>query len=369
MSAKATVRQVPFGPGRVLAVSDVHGNLPMLRGALAAAGFTQSDTLVIVGDLVEKGPDSLGTLRYVMELSRRQRVYCVRGNCDDLVVEFADGTWSGSPAFYRQYLRTWGERCLLLQMGRLAGLTCRGEEDMPALRRAVCRNFAPELDFLRAMPVILEMPQYLFVHGGVPGEEGLEELDAWQCMKNDGFLHRAGVFRRWCVVGHWPVMLYRTDLPCAAPIADAGRRILSLDGGCSLTPDGQLNVAILPRRPEGEIPWVGYDRLPLVTALDAQRPSGESVNVCFGRHQVEVLSRNGEFARCRHLESGRELDILSDFLYEADGATYTQDATDYRLAVEPGDTLSLVRRVRGGCLAKKSSVTGWYFGRFRENQA
>ena len=56
--------------GRLLAVSDVHGNLPWLRGLLERARFSSEDALVLVGDLVEKGPESLATLRYVIDLSR-----------------------------------------------------------------------------------------------------------------------------------------------------------------------------------------------------------------------------------------------------------------------------------------------------------
>ena len=51
-------------------------------------GLTPSDILVLVGDLLEKGPDSLALLRYVMELSRTHTVYPLCGNCDGLVLRF-----------------------------------------------------------------------------------------------------------------------------------------------------------------------------------------------------------------------------------------------------------------------------------------
>ena len=73
---KAVVRSIPFPEnGRLLAVSDVHGNLPWLRGLLEKVGFSTDDALVLVGDLVEKGTDSLSTLRYVMELSNTHTVH------------------------------------------------------------------------------------------------------------------------------------------------------------------------------------------------------------------------------------------------------------------------------------------------------
>ena len=90
---KAVVRPIPFPTnGRLLAVSDVHGNLPWLKGLLDKVGFTPDDALVLVGDLVEKGPDSLATLRYVMELARTHTVHALCGNCDNLAVDFMDGS-------------------------------------------------------------------------------------------------------------------------------------------------------------------------------------------------------------------------------------------------------------------------------------
>ena len=363
MARKARVVRTEFPAGRrVLAVSDIHGNLPFLKGVLAAAGYGRSDILVLVGDLVEKGPDSLATLRYIMDLAEKGAVYCLRGNCDNLVPAFV-AERGAEERFYRFYLSVWGERSLLLQMGRSAGLSARGPEDLPALRAAVEERFAPELAFLSAMPEVLVTPDYLFVHGGVDDEERPEDMDAWKCMKYDNFLPRGRSFRRWCVVGHWPVTLYEPAVPKARPLLLEGRRIASIDGGCSLELGGQLNALVLPETPGGAFSWFSYDGLPTAEALDRQEASADSVNIRWGRNRVEVLERGEPLSLCRHLETGRVLEVLTDYLYERDGETRCEDSTDYRLAVEPGDRLSVVRRLADRALVKKDGVTGWYFGR------
>ena len=71
-------------------------------------------------------------------------------------------------------------------------------------------------------------------------------------------------------------------------------------------------------------------------------------------------------SRCRHLESGRELYILTSSLRRTGERLWCEDSTDYRLPVEPGDRLSLVARTSRGCLMKKNGVTGWYFGRLAD---
>lgn len=367
MHRLARVVRTRFPAGRrVLAISDIHGNLPFLQGVLSAARYGPEDILVLVGDLVEKGPDSLSTLRYIMQLAQCSDVYCLRGNCDDLVCDFVREDGEIQKEFYERYLRLWGERCLLLQMGRAAGFMPRGPEDLPALRQVVREQFAPELEFLESLPEILITPDYLFVHGGVADEDRLEGLPAWKCMKNDDFLSQGHSFRRWCVVGHWPVTLYDPWVPRARPLLVPERHIASIDGGCSLKLDGQLNTLVLPEMPGGAFSWFAYDGLPTAVALEHQVPSADSINVRWGRNALEVLERGPELCRCRHLESGRVLEIPTEYLY-ADGAvTRCEDATDYRLAVEPGDVLSVVLRLSDRALVKKDGVTGWYFGRMDE---
>ena len=153
MHRLARVVRTRFPAGRrVLAISDIHGNLPFLQGVLKAARYGPEDILVLVGDLVEKGPDSLSTLRYIMELAGHNDVYCLRGNCDDLVCDFVREDGEIQKGFYERYLRLWGERCLLLQMGRAAGFVPRGPEDLPALRRVCGSSLPRNWTFWRACP-------------------------------------------------------------------------------------------------------------------------------------------------------------------------------------------------------------------------
>ena len=60
---------------RVLVVSDIHANIPYFDGVLSRAGFCDDDILIIDGDFLEKGTQSLEMLHRVMELSSRENVY------------------------------------------------------------------------------------------------------------------------------------------------------------------------------------------------------------------------------------------------------------------------------------------------------
>jgi hypothetical protein len=65
--------------GRTLIVGDVHGCRAELEALLDGVKFTTGDQLVLVGDLVARGPDSLG----VLDVARRVGALFVRGNHEE----------------------------------------------------------------------------------------------------------------------------------------------------------------------------------------------------------------------------------------------------------------------------------------------
>ena len=368
MGKMAVVRPLEIPPGRrVLVVSDIHGALLLLKGALRKANFTREDILIVLGDMMERSEGSLDTLRYVIELSRTHTVHTLLGNCDNVTLAFFDGEEKLPAAFYKRWFARFGERCALVKMARLAGVSLDDPGDWPAARGALEKAFAPELAFLRSLPHILINDDYLLVHGGVPREDRLTGLSSFEVMKNDDFLGQNLAFQRWVIVGHWPVTLYRGDIPSAAPIILPDRHIVSIDGGATLKLDGQVNVLILPQRPGEGFSWVGEDGFPTATALERQDPSPDPINIRYGRSDLEILEEGEELTLCRHLESGRTLRVLTEFLRRRpDGTVWCEDSTDYLLPVTPGDTISLVRETSYGALAKKDGVTGWYLGRYEK---
>ena len=66
--------------GRHVIVGDVHGQRATLQRLLEVVDLEPSDTLVLVGDLVDRGADSAGTVRDLRALATRQPVVLVKGN-------------------------------------------------------------------------------------------------------------------------------------------------------------------------------------------------------------------------------------------------------------------------------------------------
>jgi len=346
-------------PGRrILVISDVHGNLPYLKGLLDKVGYSADDILILDGDLTEKGPASLDTLRYVAALAETHEIHAVSGNCDwwiPLLYEL------GAPEDNCWYLNA-KPRCLLRQMCDELGIPVFPEMDFLAARDACAAAFPKEFAFLRAMPEILETPRFTFVHGGLPEGEP-DTWDAWKCMKYDHFLTTSRRFDKWVIVGHWPVVLYHENTVDANPVFDFGKKIISIDGGCVLKDDGQLNALIIPHRDSEDFSFAAYDPFPTATVCEAQTASARSYYIRWGDAQVQVLQRGGEFSHIRHVRTGYEMEVLTKYLLGDGEVCSVNDCTDYVLPLSPGDTVSVVETTSRGYFVKHNGVSGWYSGK------
>ena len=78
----ARVQKLDTRDRRIIAVSDIHANMPYFRGLLEKISFSDADELIIDGDFLEKGEKSLETLRFIMKLAERGNCRVVCGNCD-----------------------------------------------------------------------------------------------------------------------------------------------------------------------------------------------------------------------------------------------------------------------------------------------
>ncbi len=346
---------------RIIVISDIHGNLAYLRGLTDKLHLRPDDQLILLGDLVEKGPESLETLRYVMALGRRCRIFPVLGNCDfwHLWVDGMDPAGDESTLRHLLGQKSSGRRGLILDMCAEAGTELREDTDLPALKAFLRERFKAEFDLLRSMPYALETDKYIFVHGGIPRGETLESAGPWRCMKLDSFYASRQHFKKWVITGHTPVCLYGRNIISSVPIVDKNCRIVSIDGGCVLKDDGQLNALIIRR---GKFSWTWYDGFPTARALTPQKKSSRCAYIRWGDNRVTPVELGREWCTIRHDRTGYVMDVPTDFLYEKDGQLMVNDVTDYRPPVAPGDVLSVVRVTDRGAWIKKDGISGWYDG-------
>jgi bis(5'-nucleosyl)-tetraphosphatase (symmetrical) len=65
---------------KIYAVGDIQGCAPSLKALVKK--LPKQSKMIFLGDLVNRGPDSLGTLRYLKQLQEDKRIECILGNHD-----------------------------------------------------------------------------------------------------------------------------------------------------------------------------------------------------------------------------------------------------------------------------------------------
>jgi serine/threonine protein phosphatase 1 len=76
---------------RTLAIGDIHGCLRSLDALLDAVAPAQDDTLIFLGDYIDRGPNSRGVVERVLQLAARQRVIRLQGNHEQMMLEALGG--------------------------------------------------------------------------------------------------------------------------------------------------------------------------------------------------------------------------------------------------------------------------------------
>lgn len=88
---------------RYVVVGDVHGHLVPLQRLLKEAEVTADTTVVFVGDLIDRGPASAETVRYVADLVSAGMAELVLGNHEfGLLKAWKDAKLEEADATYRQ---------------------------------------------------------------------------------------------------------------------------------------------------------------------------------------------------------------------------------------------------------------------------
>ena len=72
---------------RILVISDVHGCLKEFKQLLNKVQLSKQDTLILLGDYIDRGPNPMDTLFYIMELiNKKYKVIVLRGNHEEMFV-------------------------------------------------------------------------------------------------------------------------------------------------------------------------------------------------------------------------------------------------------------------------------------------
>lgn len=194
-----------LGPGkRVYAVGDIHGRLDLLDALLIKIEAERKSApelehhLVLLGDYVDRGPESSGVVNRVMELAATQtNVTLLKGNHEDMMLRAVDG----DEAQLKLWVRN-GGRETLLSYGM--DLDVYNNADFERLG-AMLADYLPakHLAFMRALAIAHAVDDYLFVHAGIkPGVPLDQQSDVDRLWIRDRFLDSDSDHGAMIVHGH-----------------------------------------------------------------------------------------------------------------------------------------------------------------------
>lgn len=218
---------------RIIAIGDIHGCSVALRILLDAIAPTQEDTIVSLGDLVDRGPNSKAVIEMLLEMRDKCNLVLIQGNHEDMMLEVVKQV---EPP--QEWLKHGGVSTLD-SYGFTGELSVIPQE---------------HIDFIQTGRLFYETENHFFVHGNydpnVSFEEQDEEILKWRSLIQDTpGPHMSG---KKAIVGHTPDK--------SGEVFDIGH-LMCLDtycyGGMWLTAADVVNGTIWQANEEGELRSVG----------------------------------------------------------------------------------------------------------------
>lgn len=191
---------------RSYVIGDIHGCAATLRRLVdVTIRATPADRIYLLGDLIDRGPDSKGVLDFIFELRQRGvTVDSIRGNHEEMCLKASDDPY---------YLSLWTANGGL---ATLESFQADGPGDIPHAYRV----------FLAALPLYLLLDDYVIVHAGLNFDrpDPFEDTSAMLWTRSP-VVDRLRIGGRRLICGHTPTA--RSQLE-----ASLGGSKIMLDNGC-----------------------------------------------------------------------------------------------------------------------------------------
>src|SRR4029079_8820298 len=149
---------------KTFVVGEIHGRCAQLLNLLdMLPRDPATDTLIFLGDLIDRGADAPGCVDHIRKMCSEnpERVICLRGNHEQMLMDFLDGIsniWlTPVPG---------GERAFQQYTGRVVRVD--SEKDLEDLRRAFEDSLPSEhLEFIQGTRFYHEDEYAIYVHAGL----------------------------------------------------------------------------------------------------------------------------------------------------------------------------------------------------------
>lgn len=213
---------------KTFVVGDVHARCAQLLNLLdMLPRDPETDTLVFLGDLIDRGADAPGCVEHVRTLcgENPERVICLRGNHEQMLMDFLEG----EPTIWLTPV-VGGQRTFEQYTGRSPAEFDHDPEEMRlTLERALP---VEHLEFIRSLPFYHEDEHAIYVHAGLDEGKHPRESSPMSLLWMRDMEFYKNYRGKPCVFGHTPTPL----LPLRGRLGRHGIYIshsaVGLDTGC-----------------------------------------------------------------------------------------------------------------------------------------
>lgn len=173
---------------RIFAIGDIHGCMDKLGMLIDLLDFADArDTLVFIGDYIDRGPHSFEVVEYLIRLKKRhQNIVFLKGNHEDMLVKYLSGV----------------DRFTYLANGGRQTLDSYLKQDRKPKTFPIPDS---HLEFFKSLVLFFETDQYIFVHAGLKKKIplNLQNTEDLLWIRNE-FIQSDYDFGKQVVFGHTP---------------------------------------------------------------------------------------------------------------------------------------------------------------------
>ena len=245
---------------RIFVISDLHGQFVLLQLLLEKIGFSDNDELYILGDIMDRGPNSIDIYYFVKAMDN---IHLIKGNHEikmrqskkaALKYNDLDSDRSNPYRLWKQNggLKTINSIREYLQKDNIS------YSEYFDLKQIFIKEL---IEFIDSLPSYIELDfqgkHYVLVHAGVdpevPLEETEEEIFAW--IREYFYLNEANLDYTY-IFGHTPCCFINVDRSCDVWYDPDYHNKIGIDGGLAVGERGQLNCLCLN---DGKVTVIKYE--------------------------------------------------------------------------------------------------------------
>ena len=180
---------------RIWVVGDVHGHLGTLRALIHRLKLTETDRVVLLGDMIDRGPDSAGVIEFVRE---HPQIFAIKGNHEQMAIQSLQATsielnptWMAKGG-----ASTWGSYVV----------AAKGDLHLAKLA------FAEDCAWLADLPSHIVLDDWRLVHAGYHPRIDIDSQDEKTLLwiRRSFFKHDAAIDAKRCILfGHTPTTKFK----------------------------------------------------------------------------------------------------------------------------------------------------------------